>query len=356
MYIFISIIAFGLMIAIHELGHFVAAKALNVKVNEFAIGMGPKLLSKQGKETLFSLRLIPFGGFCAMEGQDEASDDIRAFSSQKRWRRIVILAGGGIFNLIAAFIIVVILSFQANAFATSTITGLFDDHPLEGPEGLMAGDQIIRINGERVFYMGDFSLFMNLAGGENVDLVVRRDGQRVELNNFPLYPREFMFNGELQLRFGLSFEVIEATPMQSLRYALYSMMNYVRIVRISLVHLFSGLVGFDGLAGPVQLVAVMGDIGQQAPTWSAALASIAGLVAFIMVNLAVMNFLPIPALDGGRIVLIFISWAIEKIVRRPLDPKYEGYINTAFFVLLIGLMIFILFNDIINLTGRGYGQ
>ena len=352
MYIFLAVIAFGLMIAIHELGHFAAAKALNVKVNEFAIGMGPKLISKQGEETLFSLRLIPFGGFCAMEGENDTSDDERSFGAQKRWRRIVILAAGGIFNLVAAFIIVVILSFQAVGFGGTTIMGLVDDHPLEGPDGIMVGDQIIGINGERVFYREDFALFMNMAGGENVDLVVRRDGQRVELRNFPLYPREFMIDGELLLRFGITFNFIEATPMESLRYALYSTMNYVRIVRISLVHLFSGLVGLDGLAGPVQLVAIMGDIGQQAPTPGAALATIANLVAFIMVNLAIMNFLPIPALDGGRIVLIGISWAIEKITRRPLDPKYESYVNTGAFVLLIGLMIFILLNDITIIARR----
>jgi regulator of sigma E protease len=352
MYSILAIIAFGLMIAIHELGHFAAAKALNVKVNEFAIGMGPKLFSKQGKETLYSLRLLPFGGFCAMEGENDASADERSFSAQKRRRRIVILAAGGVFNLVAAFIIVVFLSFQADAFVGSTITGLFDDHPLEGPHGLMAGDQIISVNGERVFYMNDFSLFMQLAGDENVDLVIRRDGQRVELNNFPLYRREFMRDGEIELRFGLMFEVIEATPMQSLRYALYSTMNYVRIVRISLVQLFSGLVGFDGIAGPVQLVAVMGDIGQQAPTPGAALLGILNLVAFIMVNLAIMNFLPIPALDGGRIVLIVLSWIIEKIIRKPLDPKYEGYINTGALVLLIGLMVFVLFNDVISLIRR----
>ena len=350
MYIFLAIIAFGLMIAIHELGHFAAAKALNVKVNEFAIGMGPKLLSKQGKETLFSLRLIPFGGFCAMEGENDASDDERSFGAQKRWRRIVILAAGGIFNLVAAFIIVVILSFQANAFQGSTITGLLDGHPLEGQDGLMAGDQIIRINGERVFYRDDFTLFMQLAGGENVDLVIRRDGQRIELDNFPLYRREFIIDGEPVLLFGIEgFNIIEATPMESIRYALYSTMNYVRIVRISLVHLFTGLVGLDGIAGPVQLVAVMGDIGQQAPTPGAAILGILNLVAFIMVNLAIMNFLPIPALDGGRIVLIGISWIVEKIIRKPLDPKYEGYVNTGAFVLLIGLMVFVLFNDVISL-------
>jgi len=349
MYVVIAIIVFGLMVAIHELGHFISAKALGVRVNEFAIGMGPKILSKQGKETLYSLRVFPFGGFCAME-EDEDAVDGRSFNAQKRWRRIIILAAGSFANLVFAFIIVLILSSQAQVFGGTTITGLVDDFPHKGEGGLMVGDRIVSINGERIFYRDDFALFMSLAGGENIDLIVERDNARVTLNNFPLYLREFIVDGEVQVRYGIYLNLIEATAMQRLRYSAYLTMNYVRIIRVSLAQLISGAVGVRDMSGPVHIVSIMSDIGQEAPTTTAALGNIAGLAAFIMVNLAVMNMLPIPALDGGRIVFIFIAWVVEKISRKPLNPKYERYIHMATFMLLIGFMVFVLINDVVRIV------
>ena len=356
MYIFIAILAFGFLIAIHELGHFFAAKALGVKVNEFAIGMGPKLFKKQGKETLYTLRALPIGGFCAMDGQDELVDNPRAFTSQKRWRRVVILLAGSLFNFIAAFILIVLLTSGIQGFTGTTLTGIADGFPNQGEQGLMAGDTLHSINGERLFYIQDFQLFMHLAemaGNREVDLVIIRDGRRIELNNFPLERREFpTADGQTSLRFGFYFNLIEAGFAQNLRFSAYTAMNYVRMIRISLAQIFTGQAGRDQISGVVGIVDVMQNAGLQAPTFIAGLTSIAGITALIGVNLAVMNLLPIPALDGGRILFIAISWVVEKVSRKDLDPKYEGYIHTGTMVLLFGLMIFLFYNDIVNIVTR----
>ena len=354
-YILVAILAFGFLIAVHELGHFTAAKLLKVKVNEFAIGMGPKVLKKQGKETLYTLRALPLGGFCAMGEDDGETDDPRAFTSQKRWRRVVILAAGAAANFISAFIIIILLTTSFNLFMGTTITNLIDDFPNQGVNGIMVGDTMVSINGEKLYYQDDFLLFMGLAehrGNKEVDLVIRRDGETIKLNNFPLQRREYIIDGKPDVKFGITFNRIEATAIEKLKYSCFVAFYNVRLVRVSLAQLISGAAGINDMSGIVGIVDAMNDIGQASPTVVDALLNIASFTALIGVNLAIMNMLPIPALDGGRILFVFISWFIEKVIRRRVDPKYEGYIHTAAFVLLIGLMIFILVNDVVKIIGK----
>ena len=355
MYIVLAIIAFGLLIAIHETGHFTAAKLMGVKVNEFAIGMGPKLIKKQGKETLYSLRLLPFGGFCAMGEDDGETDDPRAFTSQKRWRRIVILAAGAAANFIAAFIVIIALTASSQFFVGTTITELIDGFPNGGESGLMPGDTIVSIDGERLYYRNDFELFMSIAerrGDKKVDLVIRRDGETIRLDRFPLERREYVVDGETVRRYGITLNLIEANTAERIKYSCYSAINHVRLVRVSIAQLISGAAGIQDMSGPVGIVDAMNDIGRSSPTVGAGLLNIVSFMAFIGVNLAVMNMLPIPALDGGRILFIFITWFIEKIIRRRLDPKYEGYIHMAAFVILICFMVFVLINDVVKIIVR----
>jgi len=353
-----AIIAFGILIAIHELGHFTAAKLLGVRVNEFAIGMGPRLLKKQGKETVYSLRALPFGGFCALEGDNDVSEDPRAFISQKRWRRIIILAAGSIANFVAAFIVIVVLTAGNQAYGGTTIVNLVDGFPNEGVHGLMAGDKIVSINGEKLYYADDFRMFMGISESRGVgvaDLVIQRGSETITLNRFPLEQREYTEDGETNIRYGITFNRIEASAIEHLKFSGYTAMNYVRLIRVSLAMLFSGAAGIQDFTGPVGIVDTMIDIGQTSALEYGILAAFGNIVyfmAFIGVNLAVVNMLPIPAMDGGRILFTIISWVIEKITRRKLDPKYERYINTAAFLLLMGFMIFVVVNDVVKIINR----
>ena len=180
MYIVLAIIVFGILIATHELGHFTVAKLCGVKVNEFAIGMGPVILKKQGKETLYSLRLLPIGGFCAMEGEDEDTGDERAFAVQRKWKKLLILAAGAFMNFLFGFIIVVILFMGAKSFVGTTVTELADGFPYGGENGIMTGDEIVSVNGYRTYYSTDFSTFMSMDGDGVVDLVIKIDGEKIK--------------------------------------------------------------------------------------------------------------------------------------------------------------------------------
>jgi len=348
MYIIIAIIAFGLLIAVHELGHFTAAKLLGVRVNEFAIGMGPKILKKQGKETLYSLRVFPFGGFCAMDEDNEAVDS-RSFTAQKRWRRVVILAAGGFANILAAFIIVIIIVSGMKSFGGTTLAAIVDGFPDDGANGLQVGDTILSINGERIYYTDDFLFMMDFFGKSHVDVVIRRDGEKITLNNYNLVRRDFIINGESVHRFGLTFNILEANLKEGFKHSCYMTYNFVRLIRLSIAQLISGAAGVKDLAGPVAIVDAMNNMGQAAPTVGVALLNIAQFTAFIGVNIALVNFLPIPAMDGGRILFTFVNWVIEKITRRKLNAKYEGYIHMTMMVLLMGLMVFILINDVLRI-------
>lgn len=348
MYIIIAILAFGFLIAIHELGHFMAAKAFNVKVVEFSMGMGPRLLKKQGKETLYSLRALPIGGSCLMEGEDEETPDPRSFTAQARWKRFIILVAGSFMNFLAGALVVLILVSQAASFSGNTLMGLADGFPRKGEDGLMVGDQIVSINGERIYYLNDFVMFMSLAGDKPVDLVVLRNGEKIIYGNFPLQKR--LYPGETVPRYGVSFNKIDASFGEKLKYAGYTTMNFMRMTRVSLSMLFSGAAGLQDLSGPVGIVSAINQVGQDTTaTTGEKLMNVANFCAFIAVTLAVMNLLPIPALDGGRIFFMIVTYLIEKIIRRHINPKYEGYIHTAGFVLLLGLMAVVMVNDVVKL-------
>lgn len=348
-FIIIGILIFGVLIAVHELGHFSAAKAFGVKVQEFSIGMGPRLFKLQGKETLYSFKALPLGGSCLMEGEDESSPDPRSFTAQKAWKRFVILAAGSFFNFIFGAIVVLLLVSQATGFGGTTLTDLVEGFPLKGETGLMVGDRIVSIDGEQLYYREDFSLFMSLANGKPVDMVVERNGNIVTLNDLPLAVREYTIDGKKEVRYGVTFNQITASVGEKLKYSVYTTLNYVRLVRVSLVELFSGAIGFNQMSGPVGIVSTMSQVGQQAQSFGEGLYNIVNLGALIAVNLAVMNLLPIPALDGGRIFFLLVTAVYEKISRRRIDPKYEGYVHTAGFFLLIGLMCVIMVNDVVKI-------
>ena len=346
MYIILAILMFGVLIAVHELGHFIAAKACGVRVEEFAIGMGPALLKKQGKETLYALRLLPIGGYCAMAGEDEAMDDPRAFTSQAPWKRVIILAAGATMNFLIGLVLIFIVYSGAEAFSTPVVTEFFDGCPYESADGLQAGDRFYSIDGHRIYFSSNVTTYLTRHGTTH-DVVVIRDGEKVSLEGFRLEPLEY--EGMEGKYFGFRFtDTEDATLGVKLRNTWYCALDFVRMVYMSLGDLIGGAVGVKDLSGPVGIVSLMNDVGKESANTADALLNICYLAGFIAVNLAVMNLLPIPALDGGRIFLLLVTILIEAVTRRKLDPKYEGYIHTAGMVLLLMLMAYVMWNDIVR--------
>ena len=350
-YILAAILVFGVLIAVHELGHFMAAKACGVRVNEFSIGMGPALWKKQKGETQYSLRLFPVGGFCAMEGEEEDSDDPAALNNQGFWAKLLIFAAGAAMNFLAGLLIILALYAGAQAFYEPVITGFADGCPLESAEGLQTGDRLLRIDGERVYMYSDVRLLLGLNKTGVFDLVVERNGEKVTLTDFPMSPQTYTGqNGESYTSYGLYFGAEEATLGRKLSYTWNNAVDFVRMVRLSLQMLVTGEAGVKDLSGPVGIVSTMTQVGEQSGSARAAVENIAYLAALIAVNLAVMNLLPLPALDGGKIFFLVINAVGMLLFKKQIPAKYENYIHFAELVLLLALMAVITFSDVWKLV------
>ncbi len=348
MYIIIAIIIFGILIAIHEFGHFTAAKLCGVKVEEFAIGMGPALFKKQKGETLYALRILPIGGFCAMAGEDEESDDPRAFTNQGFWKKFVILCAGSFMNLVLGIVLILIMYAGAQAFVTPTIDHFMDGCPYEGTQAMQAGDTFYSIDGQRIYLVSDVSSFL-MRGDGVYDIVMLRDGEKVELKDFALTTKTYAEYADEGPKYGFVFGYTEATFGAKLEYTWNTTLEFSRLVWLGLGDLINGKVGLKDMSGPVGIVDMMNEVGQQAESAKAAADNLLYISAFIAINLAIMNMLPIPALDGGRVFLMIVTVIIEAVSHKKLDPKYEGYIHLGGMVLLLGLMALVMYNDIAKL-------
>ncbi len=346
-YILVAILVFGVLIAVHELGHFMAAKACGVRVNEFSIGMGPALWKKQKGETQYSLRLFPVGGFCAMEGEEEDSDDPTALNNQGFWAKLLIFAAGAAMNFIAGLLIILVLYADAQAFYVPVVAGFADGCPLESADGLQEGDRLLRIDGEKVYVYSDISLLMGLNKTGAFDLQIERNGEVITLRDFTMERREYTDqNGKAYTGYGLYFGAEEATLGRKLSYSWNNAMDFARLVRLSLQMLVTGQAGVKDLSGPVGIVSTMTQVGEQAATTRAAVENIAYLAALIAVNLAVMNLLPLPALDGGKIFFLVINAVSMQLFKKQIPAKYENYIHFAGLILLLALMAVITFSDV----------
>ena len=346
-YILAAILVFGVLIAVHELGHFMAAKACGVRVNEFSIGMGPALWKKQKGETQYSLRLFPVGGFCAMEGEEEDSDDPTALNNQGFWAKLLIFAAGAAMNFIAGLLIILVLYADAQAFYVPVVAGFADGCPLESADGLQEGDRLLRIDGEKVYVYSDISLLMGLNKTGAFDLQIERNGEVITLRDFTMERREYTDqNGKAYTGYGLYFGAEEATLGRKLSYSWNNAMDFARLVRLSLQMLVTGQAGVKDLSGPVGIVSTMTQVGEQAATTRAAVENIAYLAALIAVNLAVMNLLLLPALDGGKIFFLVINAVSMQLFKKQIPAKYENYIHFAGLILLLALMAVITFSDV----------
>lgn len=351
MYLLFAILIFGFLIFIHELGHFLAAKALDVQVNEFSLCMGPALIKKQRGETLYALRCIPVGGYCAMEGEDEQSDNPRAFTSKCWWKRLVILCAGSFMNFLTGLVVLAVIYSCVSGFSSAKITGFFDGCPLQSEQGLHIGDELYRIDGRRVYIYADVGTLLTRNQTGCYDLVVRRDGKLVELDDFAMQPQLYDVDGVQQYKYGLYFGYEEKTLGTVLKNTWYTALDFGRLVWMSLGDLVSGLVSISDMSGPVGVVSTIVQTGESSATTADGILNVLYLGAFIAVNLAVMNLLPLPALDGGRVFFLLISSAFTALTKKKIPTKYEGYIHAAGMILLLGFMAFITFKDIWKLVG-----
>ena len=352
-YILAAILIFGVLIAVHEFGHFAAAKLCGVRVNEFSLGMGPLIWHKETGETQYSLRLLPIGGFCAMEGEDESSSDERALNRQGFFKQLVIFAAGSFMNFLAGFLIILALYSGAAGFLIPAVAGAAPEFEQQNGQTLQAGDIFYEINGERVYLYSDVSLLMGLRQGQPMDLVVLRDGERVELNDIT-WGTYTGTEGETYQGYGIYIaqnQVEKATPWTVLKTSWLNTLDFVRIVRLSLQMLVGGQAGVDDLSGPVGIVSTMTQVGAASETIGDAVENILYFGAMLAVNLAVMNMLPIPALDGGKIFFLIIDEISMKLFRKKIPEKYETAVNTAGFVALMGFMLVVTFNDVFKLFG-----
>ena len=334
-----SIIIFSLIIFVHEFGHFITAKAFGVLVHEFAIGMGPAIFKKQKGETLYSVRAIPIGGYCAMEGENGESEDPRSFGKKSKFKRFIILAAGAVMNLILGFA-VISLFFGVNnqEYFVSTVIESVDEGSPAYEAGLLPGDKVIRVNGHSLTVKSEVEIYGSFDKAYN--LTVKRGKEKL---NFSIVPRETetVIDGKTYKRriMGIRFATVEKNFATMLEYSFKNTVFMGKLVFISLGQLLSGAASPSSLSGPVGII---NEINTAA---SSGLADILYLMALITINIGLFNLLPIPALDGGRILFIII----EAIIRKPIPAKYEGLCHGIGFALLIGLMLFATGNDIMRL-------
>lgn len=335
--ILLAILAFLLMIFVHEFGHFIAAKALGVRVNEFSIGFGPTLFKKKGKETTYFIKLLPLGGYCAMEGEDDESDDPKGFCNKKPWRRFIIVAAGAIFNIIFGFIVMMIILAPQERFLDTTVAG-FAKSAVSQTTGLEEGDKILKVNGRSVLTTYDLSYtFSNVAADGKVDMVVRRDGKKVELNDVTFATREI--SGMNYLTVDFYVEGINRNPLALISQGVKSTLSNAKIVWWSLIDLITGKFGLSQIAGPVGVTAVISDAVR------VQISNLLPIVSLISVNLGIFNLLPIPALDGGRLFFILI----EMVRKKPVPPDKEGAVHAAGFAVLMIFSALIAMKDIWSL-------
>lgn len=338
MKILIAIIVFGVIIVIHEWGHFIAARLSGVKVNEFAIGMGPALFKIHGKKTMFSLRLLPIGGYCAMEGEDTTSSDDGAFCSKSPIKRLFITAAGAVMNIILGFIIAIVVTAINGRVVTNQVT-YFTDDAVSSSSGLQLDDVILKINGKKIFTANDIVYQLRNDVDGVVDMVVLRNGEKVKLDAVRFDLSLNTETGKQVINIDFKVKANDCTIANIIPYSFKRTVTTARLIWISLIDMISGKYGFNDIQGPVGIVTAIGEASEQ---------SFSDLLDFMMlitVNVGIFNLLPLPALDGGRLVFIIV----EMIRRRPVPPEKEGLVHFIGFAALMLLMVAVTFNDIVRL-------
>ncbi|MBQ8740451.1 MAG: site-2 protease family protein [Clostridia bacterium] len=327
---------FLILIVIHEFGHFIAAKLLGVRVNEFAVGFGPKLFKWGKGETKYAINLVPLGGYCAMEGEDETSSDDRAFCNKKPWRRFLIVVMGATFNLILGLVLIAITLIPEKSFLTTTVDA-FHENAVSAQYGLQEGDEIIEVDGRKIFTTYDLSYaFSNIDDGA-IDITVKRDGKKVSLDGVKFKSEEIDGINYLTVDFYVKGK--DKTITGFIGHTFDTAISNCAVVYRSLIDLITGRYGISAMSGPVGVTVAIGTVAKQS------LGDLLQVMALITINLGLFNLLPIPALDGGRLVFILF----EMIFRKPVPQKYESIVHAVGMALLLLLMAVISIKDIWNL-------
>ena len=354
---FVTIISFifvlGVLILVHEFGHFITAKKIGIRVEEFALGFGPKLISKKKGETVYSIRAVPLGGFCSMTGEfppdDDASEEEiefyektkengRTFDQQLPWQRFLVSIMGPVMNFVLAIVIFVIIflgyGIPVNQANTTEIGQITPQMPA-AEAGLQPGDKIVSVNGQDTETWQEMSTLLSQAEDENVNLEVKRGNEIFEVNLQPEYNRQLD-----KAVIGISAKVIRervgpvTAVIQGFNQTIYSM----KLIVVGVVDMIKAR-SAEGLGGPVMIANVVGQAARSG------FENLLNWMAVISINLGIINLLPLPALDGGRLIFIII----EKIRGKALPPEKEGMVHMIGFALLMILMVFIIYRDIANI-------
>ena len=339
MKIIVAILIFSFIIIFHEMGHYLLARFNDVKVNEFQLGLGPRIFGIQRGETLFSLHLFPFGGACSMEGEDEESDDERAFNKKNVWQRISIVFAGPFFNFILAYLLAIII-IAVMGFDPPKVTDVMDGYPAQAA-GIAGGDEILALDDYRTHFYREISVYLFMHPGKDIRVTFLHGGEKKTATVTPKLDEE---SGRYVLGVQNSHVYEKGGPFTVLKYGFYEIRYQVYLTFQSLKMLITRQIAMDQVSGPVGIVKTIGDTYETSMHDGLlyVLVNMLSISVLLSANLGVMNLLPIPALDGGRLLF----YIIEVIRGKQMDERIEGYIHMVGFALLMLLMIVVLFNDV----------
>lgn len=342
--IILSLLIICVIIIAHEFGHFIIARANGIEVKEFFVGIGPNIITRKRGNTVFSLKLIPFGGACVFMDEDDIDNPEEcSYLKASVYSRIATVLGGPIFNFLLAFVFSLFV-IGSVGYSNTVITEVTSSSPAE-EAGLKAGDEIIKVKGHRVYFYGEVTFVTMYNNGEPIALVVKRDGKKIDTSIVPKYNEEY---GRMMMGITFGEGVDNPTPIQTIQYSFYNVRYWIKLTISSIKMLFTGGVSVNDLSGPVGITQTVSEVYDSAAAYGlrVIVLSLMDLAILISANLGVMNLLPFPALDGGKLIFLII----EAITKKPVNKNIEGAVNFVGMALLMLLMVFVLYNDIMKIV------